>query len=111
MPLISAAMDTVTESRLAIPVLNVVAWVTIHKNMSIKEQVNEIKKVKRFESGMVIDPVVINSDATLGDALNIMNDCGISGIPVVKPNTNKLVVTQPIEMLDLLLIKSNQFQS
>tara|TARA_Y100000389_G_C17468706_1_gene528220 strand:- start:1473 stop:2960 length:1488 start_codon:yes stop_codon:yes gene_type:complete len=90
-PLISAAMDTVTESRLAIAIAQCGGMGCIHKNMSIKEQVNEIKKVKRFESGMVIDPVVINSDATLGDALNIMNDYGISGIPVVKPNTNKLV--------------------
>lgn len=90
-PLISAAMDTVTESRLAIAVAQCGGLGCIHKNLSIKEQADEVRKVKRFESGMVIDPVVIDEKANLGDALAIMKKYGISGIPVVKPNSKNLV--------------------
>ncbi len=90
-PIISAAMDTVTESRLAIAMAQSGGIGCIHKNLSIKEQSDEVKRVKKFESGMVLNPVTINPDATLGDALEIMRNYGISGIPVVKNNSNKLV--------------------
>jgi len=90
-PVMSAAMDTVTESRLAIAMAQNGAIGCIHKNLSIKEQALEVKKVKKYESGVVLDPVTIKSDASLGDALNIMNTYGISGIPVVKNNSQKLV--------------------
>ncbi|OFW81252.1 MAG: IMP dehydrogenase [Alphaproteobacteria bacterium RIFCSPLOWO2_01_FULL_40_26] len=90
-PIISAAMDTVTESRLAIAMAQCGGLGCIHKNLSVKEQADEVKKVKRFESGMVIDPVTITPDETLGDALNLMKTHGISGIPVVKSGTKKLV--------------------
>lgn len=90
-PIISSAMDTVTESRLAIAIAQTGGLGCIHKNLSIKDQAEEVKKVKRFESGMVIDPVVITPDATLGDALTLMKNYGISGIPVVKEGSKKLL--------------------
>lgn len=90
-PIISSAMDTVTESCLAIAIAQSGGLGCIHKNLSIKDQTEEVKKVKRFESGMVIDPVTITPDATLGDALILMKNYGISGIPVVKKGSKKLV--------------------
>jgi IMP dehydrogenase len=90
-PIISSAMDTVTESRLAIAVAQAGGLGCIHKNLSIKDQTEEVKKVKRFESGMVVDPVTIAPDATLGEALALMKNYGISGIPVVKSGGKKLV--------------------
>lgn len=90
-PIISAAMDTVTESRLAIAMAQSGGIGCIHKNLSIKDQSDEVRRVKKFESGMVVNPVTISPDATLGDALSIMGNYGISGIPVVKNGTNKLV--------------------
>ena len=90
-PIISAAMDTVTESRLAIAMAQNGAIGCIHKNFNIKDQANEVRKVKRFESAMVLDPVTIDHDAVLGDALLLMKQNGISGIPVVKKGSKKLV--------------------
>ncbi len=90
-PIISAAMDTVTESRLAIAMAQSGGIGCIHKNLSAKDQADEVKRVKKFESGMVVNPVTISPNATLGDALEIMQNYGISGIPVVKEGGKKLV--------------------
>ncbi len=91
-PIISSAMDTVTESKLAIAMAQCGGMGCIHKNLSIKEQADEVKKVKKFESGIVINPLTITPDQTLGDALHIMKTYGISGIPVVESlNSKKLV--------------------
>lgn len=90
-PIISSAMDTVTESRLAISMAQSGGIGCIHKNLSIKDQSDEVRRVKRFESGMVINPVTITPDETLGDALVLMRKYGISGIPVVKSGTKKLL--------------------
>ncbi len=90
-PIISAAMDTVTESKLAIAMAQNGGIGCIHKNLSIKEQANEVAKVKRFESGVVINPVTINEDENLGNALALMAKHGISGIPVVKNDSKQLV--------------------
>ncbi len=90
-PIISSAMDTVTESRLAIAMAQSGGMGCIHKNLSIKEQSDEVRKVKKFESGIVINPLTITPEQTLGDALFIMNQYGISGIPVVKDGSKKLV--------------------
>ena len=90
-PLVSAAMDTVTESRLAIAMAQSGGIGCIHKNLSIKDQADEIRRVKKFESGMVVNPVTITPDETLGDALHLMKQYGISGIPVVKNGSKKLV--------------------
>ena len=85
-PLISAAMDTVTEARLAIAMAQLGGLGCIHKNMEPEAQADEVKRVKRFESGMVINPVTITPDATLADALSLMQHHGISGIPVTEKN-------------------------
>ncbi len=90
-PLISAAMDTVTESRLAIAMAQSGGIGCIHKNLTAKEQADEVRKVKKFESGIVINPLTITPDETLSDALQLMREYGISGIPVVKAGTKKLV--------------------
>ncbi len=90
-PLMSAAMDTVTESRLAIAMAQNGGIGCIHKNMTVEAQADEVRKVKKFESGMVINPVTIHPDATLSQALNLMKENHISGIPVLEPKTGKLV--------------------
>jgi IMP dehydrogenase len=89
-PLISAAMDTVTEAPMAIVMAQHGGMGCIHKNLSIAAQASEVKKVKKFESGMVVDPLTIAPDATLADALALMGQNRISGIPVVEKN-GKLV--------------------
>jgi len=85
-PIISAAMDTVTESELAISIAQQGGIGVIHKNMSIKQQALEVRKVKRSESGMILDPITLLLSAKLGDALKLMSDNKIGGIPVVDDN-------------------------
>jgi IMP dehydrogenase len=85
-PLVSAAMDTVTEYEMAIAMAHVGGIGFIHKNMTIQEQADQVKRVKRSESGMIQDPITLNEDATLGDALNIMKEHKIGGIPVINDN-------------------------
>jgi len=82
-PILSAAMDTVTESELAIAIAQQGGMGIIHKNMSAESQAKEVRKVKRSESGMITDPVTLTSDATVGDALNLMSEFKIGGIPIV----------------------------
>ena len=82
-PIISAAMDTVTESRMAIAMAREGGIGVIHKNLSIEQQVNEVALVKRSESGMIIDPITIESNKTIQNALEIMTHFQISGVPVV----------------------------
>jgi IMP dehydrogenase len=90
-PLISAAMDTVTESALAIAMAQAGGLGIIHRNLGIAEQADEVRKVKKFEAGMVVNPVTIHPDETLVDALKLMADNRISGIPVVERGSGKLV--------------------
>lgn len=90
-PLVSAAMDTVTESGLAIAMAQVGGIGVLHYNMSIEAQAQEVRRVKKFESGMVVNPVTIHPDQTLGDALRIREQYRISGIPVVERGSGKLV--------------------
>jgi IMP dehydrogenase len=89
-PLISAAMDTVTEGTLAIAMAQAGGLGVIHRNMPIDQQAAEVRKVKKFEAGMVVNPVTIHPNETLADALKLMADFRISGIPVVESN-GKLV--------------------
>ena len=84
MPILSAAMDTVTEARLAIAMAQAGGIGVIHRNFSPAEQAEQVRQVKKFESGMVVNPVTIGPDATLADALALMRTYGISGIPVVE---------------------------
>ncbi|HEY8162423.1 MAG TPA: IMP dehydrogenase [Methylocystis sp.] len=88
LPIISAAMDTVTEARLAIAMAQAGGIGVIHQNLSPADQAAEVRKVKRYESGMVVDPITIFPDATLADALSLMASNGISGIPVVERGPN-----------------------
>jgi IMP dehydrogenase len=90
-PLVSAAMDTVTESALAIAMAQAGGIGVIHRNMPIAEQADEVRKVKKFEAGMVVNPVTIHPEATLADALKLMVDHKISGIPVVERGSGRLV--------------------
>jgi IMP dehydrogenase len=82
-PIVSAAMDTVTESRLAIAMAREGGLGIIHKNMSIAQQAAEVRKVKRSESGMIKDPITLQSEASLQEALDIMRENRIGGIPIV----------------------------
>lgn len=90
-PVIAAAMDTVTENGMAIAMAQLGGIGVIHKNLSIEEQAAQVRRVKRYESGMVVDPVTIHPDATLAEARALMAANRISGIPVVEQSTGKLV--------------------
>ena len=90
-PLLSAAMDTVTEAEMAIALAQAGGIGVVHKNLEPDAQANEVRKVKRFESGMVVNPITIHPDQPLSDALAIMDRESISGIPVVARRTGKLV--------------------
>jgi len=91
-PIVSAAMDTVTESALAISIAREGGIGIIHKNMSIQNQADEVRKVKRSESGMIQDPITLHKEAKVSDALKIMAEYKIGGIPIVEgEESNKLV--------------------
>ena len=83
-PILSAAMDTVTDARLAIAMAQAGGIGVIHRNFTPEEQAEQVRQVKKFESGMVVNPLTIGPDATLGDAQTLMREHGISGIPVVE---------------------------
>ncbi len=85
-PIVSAAMDTVTEHELAIAMAHLGGLGFIHKSMSIQQQAEQVRRVKRSESGMILDPVTLDENAILQDAMNIMRDFKIGGIPVVDGN-------------------------
>ena len=89
-PIVSAAMDTVTDSNLAIAMAREGGIGVIHKNMTIEQQAKEVMRVKRAENGMILDPITISKDGTVGDALNLMKEYKIGGIPVV--DKNKILV-------------------
>src|SRR5947208_11120864 len=83
-PVVSSAMDTVTESHLAIALAQQGGIGIIHRNMSIEKQAEEVDKVKRSESGMIVDPVTIDPEQKIADALDVMKRYRISGVPVTK---------------------------
>jgi len=89
-PVVSAAMDTVTDNKLAIAIARQGGIGIIHKNMSIADQAEQVRSVKRSESGMIIDPVTLLEDATVGDALALMQQFKIGGIPIINEH-NKLI--------------------
>ena len=115
-PLLSAAMDTVTEAPLAIAMAQAGGIGVIHRNLDIERQAEEVRKVKRFESGMVVNPITIGPDASLAEALSLMDRHGISGIPVVEQSgklvgilTNRDVrfATNPNQPVRELMTKEN----
>ena len=83
-PLLSAAMDSVTESKTAITMARMGGMGTLHRNMTPQEQAKEVAKVKRAESGMILEPVVMNPDQKIGEALRVMNENNISGVPITQ---------------------------
>ena len=89
-PILSAAMDTVTEARVAIALAREGGLGVLHKNMTIEKQGEQVRKVKRSESGLIVDPVTLYDDASIGDALRLMKENKIGGIPIVD-NNKKLV--------------------
>jgi IMP dehydrogenase len=90
-PIVSAAMDTVTESRLAIAMAQAGGLGILHRNLTVLEQADQVREVKRYESGMVINPMTINPDTTLGTVRAITAQRQISGFPVVERETGRLV--------------------
>lgn len=115
-PIISAAMDTVTEANLAIAIAREGGIGVIHKNMSVQKQASQVKKVKRAESGMIYDPITISKTDTVGDALNLMKEFRIGGIPVVdKSNSLEGIVTnrdlrfqkEPNKLIEEVMTKKN----
>src|ERR1700745_2381118 len=82
-PIIASAMDTVTEARMAIAMRQAGGVGVIHRNFDVEGQAAQVRQVKKYESGMVVNPLTISPDATLADALALMSHHGISGIPVV----------------------------
>lgn len=116
-PLISSAMDTVTEDRMAIAMAQQGGLGVIHKNLDIAEQAEQVRRVKRFESGMVINPVTIHPDNTLAEARAVMQANGISGLPVVEHGSQRLVgiltnrdvrfATDPQEHVASLMTRDN----
>ena len=89
-PVVSAAMDTVTESRMAIAIAQEGGIGVLHKNMSIENQALQVRKVKRSESGMILDPITLGLDAVVGDAFRMMKEHKIGGIPIVDEKLNLL---------------------
>ncbi|HKH62304.1 MAG TPA: IMP dehydrogenase [Flavitalea sp.] len=89
-PMLSAAMDTVTEANLAIALAREGGLGILHKNMSVEKQAEQVRKVKRSESGLIIDPITLHDDATIADALKLMRENRIGGIPIIDAN-EKLV--------------------
>lgn len=89
-PIVAAAMDTVTEAKMAIAMAQEGGIGVLHKNMTVEQQAAEVRKVKRSESGMILDPITLTADATVGDALAIMKEHKIGGIPIVN-DANDLV--------------------
>src|SRR6202047_2635392 len=83
-PIIASAMDTVTEARMAIAMAQAGGLGVLHRNLAPEDQAAQVRQVKKFESGMVVNPVTIHPDATLAEALGLMKNHGISGIPVVE---------------------------
>ena len=114
-PLMSAAMDTVTESRLAIAMAQQGGMGVVHRNLSIEQQAGEIDKVKRSESGMIVDPVTISPEQPISDALDVMRRYKISGVPVTKnkrlvgilTNRDLRFVSQTDVPIDSVMTKEN----
>ncbi|MDD8018951.1 MAG: IMP dehydrogenase [Bacteroidota bacterium] len=113
-PLLSAAMDTVTESEMAIALAREGGMGIIHKNMTIDRQAEEVDKVKRSESGMIMNPVTLTADKTVGDVLDLMAKFSVSGIPIVEDGklvgilTNRDLRFQPDRNLKVAMVMTKE---
>ena len=99
-PVLSAAMDTVTEARLAIAMAQEGGIGVIHRNLSFEQQASEVEQVKKFESGMVVNPLTLTPDETLKDALELGERHGFSGFPVVEKSFNSRQAGQARRHID-----------
>ena len=106
-PLLSAAMDTVTEAAMAISMARMGGIGIIHKNMPVERQRLEIEKVKKSESGMILDPVTVHSTDTVQYALGLMHDYRVSGLPVVDDGQLRGILTNPLGQIDVGLEGGN----
>src|SRR5262249_25532229 len=104
-PIIASAMDTVTEAQMAIAMAQAGGIGVLHRNMEPDEQAAQVRQVKKFESGMVVNPLTIEPDATLQQALDVMTDNRISGIPVVERAGN----AQPGKLVGILTNRDVRF--
>ncbi|WP_131669112.1 IMP dehydrogenase [Psychrobacter pygoscelis] len=91
LPVVSAAMDTVTESEMAITMAQLGGMGILHKNMDISKQATQVRRVKKFEAGTVVDPITVHPEMSVGELLKITQDNNISGVPVVERGTDKVV--------------------
>ena len=105
--MLSAAMDTVTEATLAAALAREGGLGILHKNMSISQQAEQVRKVKRSESGLIIDPVTLLENATIGDAMKLMRENKIGGIPIIDKK-GKLVGILPIVICGLKMMGTEE---
>ena len=91
LPLVSAAMDTVTESEMAITMAQLGGMGILHKSMDIAKQATQVRRVKKFEAGTVVDPITVHPEMTIGELLQLTEDNNISGVPVVEKGTDSVV--------------------
>ena len=91
LPVISAAMDTVTESEMAITMAQLGGLGILHKNMDINKQAMQVRRVKKFEAGTVVDPITVTPDMSVGELLHLTKANNISGVPVVEVGSDKVV--------------------
>jgi IMP dehydrogenase len=108
-PIIASAMDTVTEVKMAIAMAQAGGIGVIHRNLDPEEQANQVRQVKKFESGMVVNPVTIHPEATLADALALMTEYGISGIPVVERSAKSESTSAPGKLVGILTNRDVRF--
>ena len=108
-PIVASAMDTVTEVKMAIAMAQAGGIGVIHRNLESEEQAAQVRQVKKFESGMVVNPVTIHPEATLTDALALMSEYGISGIPVVERGATKTVASSPGKLVGILTNRDVRF--
>ena len=104
-PIVSAAMDTVTESQMAIAIAQEGGIGVLHKNMSIDAQALEVRKVKRSESGMILDPITLSLDAKVSQAFSLMRENKIGGIPIIDQDRNLLGIITNRDIIKLLKYK------
>ena len=112
-PVLSAAMDTVTESQLAIAMAREGGIGFIHKNMTIERQAEEVSKVKRYESGMITNPITLGANATLEEALELMRNYKISGLPVVdgEGNLKGIITNRDLKYREDLSLKVEEIMT
>jgi len=109
LPIVASAMDTVTESKMAIAMAQAGGIGVLHRNLEPHQQAAQVRQVKKFESGMVVNPLTISPDQTLADALALMKEYNISGIPVVEGGGNGQSVTVPGKLVGILTNRDVRF--